>query len=180
MTPEPPERYIYRLDDLNRITYVSPEWVRFARENDAPELTEEFVLGKPVEDFITGVETRELYEALFHNLRRRQTEIMIPFRCDSPTVIRQMNLTLRPLANQGIECEGTLLHAQEREPITILFRWVQRHDELIPICSLCRRLELHGEWVDAHEAVVQRRLFSIAPLPRLSETICPECKSVMA
>ncbi len=175
MEPETPERYMYVIDALDRITSVNPEWLRFAETNEAPELTEANVVGKPIWDFVTGADTRAFYETLYRNLRYRRSEITIPFRCDSPTVVRQMTLTLRPLDAGAIECEGRLDHAQTREPITILFRWVARSDESIPICSLCRRLSVQGEWVEVREAIVRRRLFSHTPVPRLEETVCPTC-----
>jgi hypothetical protein len=175
MTSETPNRYVYRIDESDVITHVSPQWLEFAETNEAPELTADNVLGKPIWHFITGPSTRTFYEALYRNLRFRRSEIMIPFRCDSPTVIRQMTLTLRPLGAGTIECEGRLDHTQTREPITILFRWAARSDEKIPICSLCRRLDLNGEWVEVREAVVRRRFFNNVPVPRLEETVCPTC-----
>jgi hypothetical protein len=178
MTLATPDRYLYIIDAEDRITSVNPEWLRFAQDNDAAELTEAHVLGRPIWDFIVGEATRSFYEALYGNLRYRRSAIVIPFRCDSPTVVRQMTLILRPVGEGAIECEGRLEHAQPREPITILFRWVDRTDERIPICSLCRRLDLMGEWVEVREAVVRRRLFNQAPVPRLEETVCPTCNCV--
>jgi hypothetical protein len=178
MTPEISERYVYVLDALDRITFVSPEWLRFAQANEAPELTEARVVGKPIWDFIAGTDSCNFYAAIYHNLRYRGFAITIPFRCDSPTVVRQMSLTLRPLPAGAIECEGILLQAKTREPITILFRWVARSDESIPICSLCRRLSVLGEWMELREAVIRKRLVNIAPVPRLEETVCPTCNCI--
>jgi hypothetical protein len=175
MMPEPSERYVYRIDASDRITFVSPEWLRFAEANEAPELTEANVVGKPIWCFITGTDSCNFYKVLYRNLRFRRSAITIPFRCDSPTVVRQMNLTLRPLPGEAIECEGVLLDAKIREPITILFRWAIRSDESIPICSLCRRLAVQDEWVELREAVVRKRLTNTAPVPRLEETVCPMC-----
>jgi hypothetical protein len=138
------ERYVYRIDASDTITFVSPEWLRFAEENEAPELTEAAVIGKTIWRFITGIETRILYEDLFGGLRARRSEIIIPFQCDSPTVIRRMSLTLRSLGTGGIECEGRLLQVKTREPVAILSRWAARSDESIQICSLCRFLLVQG------------------------------------
>jgi hypothetical protein len=178
MTPETHNRYLYVIDGSDRITYVTPEWLRFAETNEAPELTNARVVGEPIWHFITGTDTRNFYEAIYRNLRLRGTEITIPFRCDSPTVVRQMSLTLRLLREGAVESEGILLHAQARKPLTILFRWVERSDESIPICSLCRRLAVRGEWLELREAVAQKRLSNVAPVPRLEETVCPTCNCI--
>jgi hypothetical protein len=174
---ESPDRYVYRIDASDTITFVNPEWLRFAEENEAPELTEAAVMGKPIWGFITGIETRILYKDLFGGLRTRRSEIIIPFRCDSPTVIRHMSLTLRSLGAGGIECEGRLLQVETRDPVAILSRWAARSDDSIQICSLCRRLMIQGAWIEVSVAIVRRRLFSIAPVPRLEETVCPTCRS---
>ena len=180
MTIAIPKHYLYRLDSSNRITFVSPEWLRFAEANEAPELTEACVVGKSIWDFITGEEVRTLYAAPYRNLRSHRAEIDIPFRCDSPTVIRQMTLTLRSLEAGAIECEGRLVWAQTRESVTVLVRDATRSHELVPICGLCRRVFVQGEWVEVHEAIARRRLFNVAPVPRLEETICRNCKSLVA
>src|ERR1035438_519300 len=175
MTFEPRTRYVYGIDAEDRITFVSPDWLRFAEENDAPELTADRVVGQPIWNFITGHDSRDFYASLFRNLRLRGTDITIPFRCDSPTVVRQMKLTLRLLPEGKIECEGVLLQARIREPITVLFRWVIRTDETIPICSLCRRLSVQGEWLELREAITRAGIVNVGPVPRMEETVCPTC-----
>jgi hypothetical protein len=107
------------------------------------------VEGKPIWDFISGEDSRHFYAAVYRNLRYRGAPITIPFRCDSPDIVRQMNLTLLPKPGGAIDCEGVLLEAKRREPITILFRWAIRSDQTIPICSLCRRLSFQGEWLES-------------------------------
>ena len=94
-------RYLYRLDEMDTIRFVSPSWLRFAQENDAAELNEDRVLGRVIWDFVQGVEVRRLYATLFSSLRSRREEIVVPFRCDSPDVVRLMELTLRPLPPAG-------------------------------------------------------------------------------
>jgi len=166
---------VYRIDAADTITFVGPEWLRFAVENEAPELTEAAVVGRPIWSFITGEETRRLYAELFRDLRVRPTEITIPFRCDSPTVVRHMSLDLRSHGGGELELEGRLLHAATREPVDVLSRRAERSAESLPICSLCRRLFVQGEWVDAGTAIVRRRLFNAAAVPRLAETVCEAC-----
>lgn len=170
-------RYVYRIDAADTITFVSPEWLRFAAENDAPELTKSAVIGQPIWRFIVGDEVRRLYADLFRDLRARPAEVTVPFHCDSPTLVRHMILGLRSHGGGEIECEGRLLRFESREPVDVLSRLTGRSAESLPICSLCRRLQVEGEWVDVGVAVVRRRLFSGAPMPRLAETVCGECGS---
>jgi len=172
------ECYLYTIDASDLISYVSPEWLDFAGANDAAELTADYVLGKPIWHFVTGKDCRRFYESIFRNLRRRGSDIIIPFRCDSPTIVRQMDLTLRLLADKSIELKGTLLKSTLREPITILFRFAPRAEGAIPICALCRRLSVEGEWLELREAVLRRLLMNVSPAPRLEETVCPTCNCI--
>lgn len=171
------KRYIYRVDGTDQITFVNSEWLEFARENSAPELTEPLVLGSSIWKFITGAETRLLYESLFSHLRAKNNEVAVPFHCDSPTVIRKMELTLRSMPHGGIEFEGRLLEARERAYAPILDRGVPRTAEEVVICSLCRRiLVAQGEWNELEAAIVRLRLFARAIMPRLNEHVCPQCR----
>jgi hypothetical protein len=168
--------YLYRLDASDRIVYVSPDWLRFAQENEAPELTETAVIGASLWDFVSGNETRVLYEALLDNLRTGRAEVQIPFRCDSPTVVRHMTLTLRSAPCRSIECEGRLDRAEYRPSVELLSRTAARSGESIDVCGMCRRLMVHGAWVETREAIVQMRLFTEPPVPALKETVCPDCR----
>ena len=172
-----PDGCVYRIDASDTITYVNPEWTRFAQANDAPDLTAAAVMRKSLWAFVSGVDTQSLYRELFRNLRAHPSELVIPFRCDSPTIIRHMSLTLRSLKAAGIECEGRVLQQEVREPVALLSKRAVRSRESIEICSLCRRLFVHGKWIEVAEAIVRRRLFNFDPVPRLQETVCSECRT---
>jgi hypothetical protein len=172
---ENPERYIYLIDGDDRIIYVNQAWLNFAQENDAAEITADRVMEKSIFEFITGGDTQSLYATLHTNVRARRKEIVIPFRCDSPSVVRQMTLTLRPLENGAIEYEGRVVQKTTRNPVTILFRLADRTDRSIPICSLCRRVSVQAEWLELSDVVVQLPSLKTAMFPRLLETVCPNC-----
>ena len=174
------ERYVYRIDANDVIQFVNPEWLSFAQANEAPQLDAAAVIGRPLWDFIVGAETRTLYEALFRGLRARRSEVEIPFRCDSPSVVRHMTLAVRPLVSSEIELEGRVLRIESREPVELLSRGAARSDESIPICSICRRLFVHGVWVEAGAAIVRRDLFGARPIPRLDERVCDTCARELA
>lgn len=170
-------RYIYRIDEADQIEFVNPEWLDFARENEAQELTRPSVLGASLWNFIEGAETRILYESMFSRLRAENKEMIIPFRCDSPSMIRLMELTLRSMSRGRIEMEGRLLERKEREYHPLLDPGVSRSEKEVAICSLCRRiLVAEEEWKEVETAVVRLRLFSRSKAPRLMESVCPLCR----
>lgn len=173
------EHYVYRLDASDAITFVNDDWRRFARENEAPELDHNNILGKSLWTFIAGEEIQALYRRVFHHLRVHRSEFMVPFRCDSPTTIRNMHLTLRPLAFGGIECEGKMISSEKRAPLAIYSRCADHSEEQIAVCGLCRRLWMDDTWVDVSSAVVRSRLFCVEPVPRLNESVCPACEQTV-
>nr|MBS0021223.1 hypothetical protein [Gammaproteobacteria bacterium] len=174
------ERYTYGINPSDVITWVSDEWLRFAQENDAPELSVAHVIGQSLWRFIVGADVQRIYQELFRSLRSKRAELIIPFRCDSPTVVRHMELTLRSPGNGVLEFEGRLLRHEMREPVSVFYRHAQRSNESISICSLCRRLLWQKEWIDVGAMIVRRRLFNTEPIPRLDETVCPDCRSKLA
>lgn len=174
------EQYIYRLDSSDTITFVNSDYEHFARQNEAPELADRMAtVGKSIWTFIASDEVQTLYRLLFNHLRSRKSEFIVPFRCDSPSVIRHMQLTLRSLNYGGIECEGKVLHTENRNPVTLFSREANRTDGSIPVCSLCRRLRVESLWIDPGPAIIQNRLFSIEPVPQLEETLCAECEQTI-
>jgi hypothetical protein len=172
------ELFTYRIDAADAITYVGEAWLLFAADNEAPELTREVVLGQPIWRFIAGEETSRLYREIVLTLRQSRAEATIPFRCDSPTVIRQMALTLRSLPDGGVEFEGRLLSATTRPPVAVFSRWAERSEAVLPICSLCRLIRAPDGWLEAAQAVATGRLFNATPVPRLEETVCPSCNGL--
>jgi len=172
--------YVYRIDADDRIEYVSASWIRFAQQNEAAELVQDPLLGKPIWDYIQGREAQLLYRQLFAKLRQSRIEMVIPFRCDSPAMIRHMELVLRSGQGGAIEMAGRLLAAQSRAPVALLDPGVKRTSGSIAICSLCRKIETRsGHWVEIESAITRQRLFTRDSIPRLAERVCPECEKIM-
>lgn len=171
------ERYTYRIDPTDIITYVSKQWLRFAKENEASELTADHVLGQSIWHFIVGADVQRIYQELFWHLRAKRTELIVPFRCDSPTLVRYMELTIRSPGSGAIEFEGRLLRYEVRAPLAMLSRCARRRTDSIQICSICRRFLFQKEWTEAGALIVRRRLFNAESIPRLEEIVCPDCRN---
>ena len=101
MVHSPRPKYCYVLDGHDAITSVSPAWLAFARENGAQELTAQAVLGHSLWNFIQGAETVRLYQAILRRVRSNSSRVVVPFRCDSPTLRRHMRLEI---SSQPLGC----------------------------------------------------------------------------
>jgi hypothetical protein len=172
--------YLYRIDSTDAITFVSPAWLQFAQDNDAPELNAKNVLGSSLWTHVTGEHTRRLYALLFNSLRASRQESAIPFNCDSPTTVRHMTLTLRGLAGGAIELEGRVNLTQERPYTPLLDRRATRSDATVAICSVCRRLQIDDAWVAVDKAIGRQRWLTSVSVPKLDESLCPMCHGMSA
>lgn len=175
---ERPE-YGYSVDGRDRLIRVDDAWLRFATENDAPQLTRDFVCGRPIWDFISGSDTRVLYELLFERVRADGLERRVPFRCDSPNLFRFMELQLGPGEDDGIDLCGVLVREQSRVYCPLLDRALPKGLYRFPACSVCRRVFAYGEWLEAEEAIQKLGAFESSRPPALEHAICDPCRILM-
>lgn len=166
----------YGIDKRNRICCVDDNWMTFARENSAPELTPEFVIGKPLWDFFRGEETRDLTRMMFDKVRLTDESFVVPFRCDGPDILRPMVMLIQPGADRSIIVRTRTVHDQlEYHPIHRL-PLTRRLGDLIKVCAWCCRIELMTKiWVDVEFALGDLSVLDAAGVPALSHGICPEC-----
>jgi len=180
MQSGPPTRlFKYQVNADNRIDWVDSEWLSFACENDASHLNTEAVVGEPLFRFIDGIETQHLYRMILDRVRRVQQSIVIPFRCDSPSVRRFMELDVSPCVNRAVQFSGRIVQEQQRRSVLLLDSSVGRTDEFVVVCSWCKRIAASGLWLDVEHAVRKLRLFDESRLPLLTHGICIDCRERM-
>ena len=168
--------YGYAVDGDDVIVSLGDGWLLFARENGAPQLCREALVGRSLWEYVAGATTRQLYEAMFRRVRDERRTLALPFRCDSPDLFRFMELAVEPGERGALQLTGRLLREQARPHFNLLDRLVTRSSEPLPICSVCLRVELFGtRWVSAEEAVERLDLFDSAQLPPLDYRVCPAC-----
>ena len=173
----------YWLDTEERITDVDGNWLEFARENEGEEsCLPDLILNRPLWAFIHDEETRHLYEIIIEKVRSRGKPVTIPFRCDSPSKRRYLELTIKPLPQGRLEFQTKLLKVESREPVALLREDAPRSSQHVRICSFCKKVALSdSEWVEIEEAVWRLKLFELARLPQLTHGACPGCyQSIMA
>ena len=169
-------RYRYEIDAGDVITSVSDLWSAFARENGAPELTDQQVVGTSLWQFIDGEETRQLYRSLLHRVRTGIPQIILPFRCDSPTLRRFMRLEITAQVNRAIRFEGILERVEPTRRLNLLDPDFPHSSDTLTVCSCCRRVIVDPfGWLEIEEATVRLRLLEVLRVPRLRHRICPDC-----
>lgn len=110
----------YRVDATDVLRWVDDWWLAFARENGAPELTEQHTLGHSLWEFIADCATRELYQEIHSRVRSSCRTVVLPFRCDSPTLRRHMRLTIKLGDSGQLLYEGVLTRAEPCSSLEVL------------------------------------------------------------
>ena len=169
---------VFSVDRHDDIVAVNDTWTTFALANDAPELVHERVLQRSIWDFIVDGTTRQLYGDLLLRVRRGMPA-RFPFRCDSPTARRHLEMRLTRRPDDTVQFESVVLASELRVQQPLWDRHLRRGDDLVPVCSWCKRVETAGEWFEVEDAIGRLRLFERHDMPRLSHGICRDCFVVM-
>ncbi len=175
---KPPDHrsFIWVIDDADKIVSVNDEWLAFAQENGAPQLTAAAVLNQSLWPFIQGMETAYLYKKIFDRVRTGVSPVGFPFRCDSPDCRRFMKMTLSLLGGQAIQFKSQIVREEWRTPVDLLDQSRERSGELLRICSWCKLVYIPGQgWGEIEEAVRALDLFGKPSVPETTHTICPNC-----
>lgn len=174
-TPVANRIFAYRVNDANRITFLNQNWLDFAQENQAAELTADRVLGKELDQFIADWETRHLYELIYARVRQTGRDVQFPFRCDSPECRRSFQMHIAPLPQGGLDFTVQVIALEPRPALRLLDNSIAHSADWVAICGWCQRIEnIGGPWIEVEEATEQQELFGATP-PRLTHGICPDC-----
>lgn len=168
--------YQYRVDESDRIVGVCHSWLAFARENGAPELTTNRVTGRSLWDFVACNQLTCLYQAIHREVRRSGKPAVLPMDCDSPSLKRTMQITIRREACNHLVYEATLLRIQPHDHFEIINSDRAHSDAMLTLCSVCKRglLETDG-WLEVADLGTRLSLFRAKELPGLRHSLCPDC-----
>ena len=171
--------YDYSIDRSDVIESVSEAWLHFAQINGAPELTCEAVVGRSLWEFVSGSDTQSFYRALFHRVRSKEIEVDLPFRCDSPDLLRFMVLHLRPVSNGGLELSGRLLRDEKRtRHMPLSNDPAGDGGQRFVMCSLCKRVDAFGSWITPEVAAKWFYVFETAREQEVHHGICDQCQDL--
>ncbi len=170
--------FVCHVDANDEITFVNDAWCEFAAENGAPELTRDRAIGISLWKLITGQEARHLMEILFFRVRALELTLQFPFRCDSPSMRRNMSSTVRLLNSAGvveIRTRTVDQHPLPSEPPPPAGMVPPR---VVTVCGWCRKILVPGTgWVEVEQALVDLNLFGETRVPLLTHGMCTACEA---
>jgi hypothetical protein len=172
--------FIWIIDAADKIVHVNDDWLAFAGENSALQLTALLVLDQPIWRFIQGQETSYLYQQIFRRIRAGKSPVTFPFRCDSPDCRRFMEMQLSLLPGDAIQLMTHMLREEWRDPVDLLDTPRDISREFLKICSWCKKISIPGcRWGEIEAAIVALDLFGHHPMPRMTHTICDSCRGAL-
>lgn len=114
---------------------VNEWWDSFAQENQGELLLASGILGRPLWEFISDMETRHIYRLLHRRVRSDGASIGISFRCDAPGRHRLLGLNISPLADECLEYRVSTI---ERWNVTRFRCWTAS----VPLRGFCKDVRL--------------------------------------
>ena len=171
---------IYRIDSTDTIVSVSENWSTFADANAwGGFLRPEDVVGHKLWDFIQDSETQYLYREVFRRVRGGISSRTIPFRCDSPSERRYLELHIVALPDEQIEITSNILRTVPRSPISLLKADTSISTDFVTVCSMCKKIKVSPrQWTEIEEALADLRLFEVDEMPQLTHGLCHSCFQV--
>lgn len=164
------DNFSYRIDARDCVSAVETEWLDF---NGLPSGHRTPV---SIWNYISGHEVRHLFKLMFDTARNEHREVTVPFRCDTPTTRRFMELKIEPLDDGFLSITGVLIHKEFRGSMDLLADVERDPERFLEICSWCKRVDLGGDnWVEVEDAVRELDLLGDPTLPTLTHGICFDC-----
>lgn len=172
------EEVCYRLNARDEIVFVNEGWDVFALDNNSKHLTAEHVLGRPLWEFITEHTTQLLYQAILERVRSGRP-VHFVFRCDAPDRRRLLKMEVSLVPDGLTQYRVVTLQAEERKPQPLLDPYRAHTEDLLRMCSWCKKVDAAGRWAEVEEAVALLGLFESLTLPNVTHAICESCYAYM-
>lgn len=165
----------YQVDAQDRLVFIGGAWTAFARENGGEVLLNNPPLGQPIWHFIQGLSTQNIYYLIMKQVRETGATIRFPFRCDSPEVLRYMEMAVSPAENNGVRFHTTLTRVLERSAPYTRESQPAHQESMVQICAWCDLVLVQSDWLSLEDAIWMLGLFDAPEAPPISHSICPAC-----
>lgn len=164
----------YIIDNQYRIIKVHSNWDKFAKDNYGDiSIMERNIIGKSIMEYIKGDSVKMWYESIIELAKNLKINITRPYRCDSPSKKRFMEMEIIPLENGNILINHYLIREEEMresENKPFSFNFTDERN-IITRCSICNRFLHKNRWIELEEAI---KHFDFRVI-QITDIICNDC-----
>lgn len=175
-----PDGLYYCLDAADRIIEIGGNWDGFAASNQGQQAMTRQILGTYLHEHIVDDNSRMFIYTILHGVRTLNRPATRPYRCDSPTLKRFMQMTVTPLENGVLRVSHHLLRTEAlSHPLNFHaanHRIPTAHwEKAIVRCSMCNQVKIDQSWLTPENALEkQPEVARMASIPVIY-TVCPQC-----
>jgi hypothetical protein len=167
--------YTINADDV--IVETGAGWDYFADANGAPELLHHDVIGRPLFSYFVDEQPILFWKKLLSQVRQRQQDLTLTFRCDSPEAKRLLSMHIRLGNDNHLHITTCPL---KTVPLNVAARPIYARTQVetpITRCSQCNRVHWKDVWCEVFDAVQAGMV--IDELGRFSVVyaICDDCRT---
>lgn len=175
---KPKQELYYRLDPKDLIIEVGGPWDDFAKRNNGFRILAGQIEGQNLFSHITGDSTQMLMDVLLAKVRRHQNPVTHPYRCDSPTLKRFMEMTIEPDTYGFLNLRHRLLKSEPIASWAVVDAVVpgRTGQSIVIRCSMCNSVRMGKEWVEL-ETATQQGLTIEQGVMRVAYGVCSNCRS---
>ncbi|MCB6177101.1 hypothetical protein LHP98_03025 [Rhodobacter sp. Har01] len=160
----------YVLDRTHRLLWVGGDWDDFAAQNEGDLARASRVLSSHLEDHLVGTETQDVMRGVLDDVLALKRSFRIEYRCDSPTLRRDMRMTITAMRADRLLVTHDLLDARSFPPIGPGWTWLPGAFDCK--CSFCCGLRRADGWVDPFTTGKRH--------PELVDYgVCPACRAMI-
>ncbi len=134
------QQVYYVLDPDDRILWIGGEWDEFALANGGSGAGSNRVLATPLARHVTGETTRAALARMIAAVRDAGAPLRIDYRCDSPRLLRRVQLTIQPMKDDRVLMVHDLRDARAFE--VALPPWHADETAAARKCSFCGAVHL--------------------------------------
>jgi hypothetical protein len=170
---------VHRIDAHDRLVGYDAAFSAYAAANGAPDLPEQW-LGRSLWEASANSQTNMVFRALVERARAG-TAVKVPARCDSPSLLGFVEISLSAGADGAVTFTSQLTGARfaHSRKATNRFITVLDPDAVLRVCAWCFRVDGDG-WRGIEDVVAEHGLLLRDEAPEITHGICPDCLTAVS
>jgi hypothetical protein len=170
---------VHTIDAHDRLIGFDPAFRAYAAANGAADLPEQW-LGRSIWEASASSQVNMVFRSLVERARAG-TAVRVPARCDSPSLLGFVEISLAAGPDGEVTFTSQLTGARfaNSSKATNRFITVIDPDQVLRMCAWCFRVDDDG-WRGIEDIVNEQGLLLRDEAPEVTHGICPDCMTAVS